>query len=128
MKKTIFVAGNPLVEEDSLALEIVEKLEGKLAGIKFKELNSLGELETIPDDLYIIDVAKGIEKIEVLRDLNKLDSIKLVSAHDLDLGTELLLYRKLGKLGNVCIFAVPLGCELEKAVSEMAGLLEKEFG
>ena len=120
----VYVAGNRLVQEDSLALKVAEELEGKLSEVEFKELSSLGELEEIPSDLYIIDVAKGLKKVEKIEDLSRLQQLKLVSLHDFDLGTELLLYKKLGKLNRVVLIAIPLGYGLEKAVEEVKAKLK----
>ena len=124
----VFVAGNRLVKEDSLALKVAERLEGKFPGVGFEEINSLADIGEMPPDLYIIDVAKGIEKVEVVRDLKKLDEVKLVSLHDLDIGTELLLYKKLGKLGRIALVVIPLGFELERAVEESGKVLRNLFG
>ncbi len=123
----VFVAGNPLIEEDSLALQVAEALGPEFREIKFQEISSLSEAEPIPMHLYIIDVAMGVQKVEVVRDLSKLGEAKLVSLHDLDIGMELLIYKKLGKIGKVSIIAIPLGYKLEKAVGESKSILGKEL-
>ena len=80
----IFVFGNPLVEKDSLALRVAERLKGKIKGIEFEAVESLDEVEE-RNDLYIMDVAFGIEKVQVIEDLDKLETKQPVSGHDFDL-------------------------------------------
>lgn len=116
--RQVFVAGNPIVKEDSLALKVAEELGEELEGVEFKKIDSLAEIGEIPAELCIIDVAKGIEKVEIIRDLEKLQELKLVSLHDFDLGTELLLYKKIGKVKSVAIIAIPQGYDLGNAVEE----------
>ena len=122
--QTVFVFGNPLVEEDSIALLTAEKLRG-MKGFEFHEIESLGELEEIPNELIILDCAEGAEKIEVLSDLKKIAHEKKFSLHDFDLGTELLLLEKIGKLKGkkICIIALPKEIELKKAVEGVRAIL-----
>ncbi|MBS3057380.1 MAG: hypothetical protein J4415_02015 [Candidatus Diapherotrites archaeon] len=124
--QTVFVFGNPLVEEDSIALLTAEKLRG-MKGFEFHEIESLGELEEIPNELIILDCAEGAEKIEVLSDLKKIAHEKKFSLHDFDLGTELLLLEKIGKLKGkkICIIALPQKMPLEEAVRGVSSLLSK---
>jgi Ni,Fe-hydrogenase maturation factor len=122
--KSVFVAGNPLVEEDSLALKVAKELGKELEDVEFKAIDSLSEIEEIPDNLCIIDVAKGLRKVEVIRDLEKLQELKLISLHDFDIGTELLLFKKIGKVKNVTIIAIPLGYDFRKAIEESKRALD----
>jgi Ni,Fe-hydrogenase maturation factor len=121
--RKVFVAGNPLLKEDSLALEVARELEKKLAGVKFEEIDSLGSLKEIPRELCIIDVAAGIQRVEEITDLSRLQGIKLVSLHDFDMAAELLLYSKLGKLGKAVLIAIPSNYPVEKAVREVKAIL-----
>ena len=124
--RRIFVAGNPLVEEDSLALKVAEELRKEFKDINFQKIDSLSSLEKTPPNLYILDVAEGLQRVEKITDLEELQEIKLVSLHDFDLGTELLLLKKIGKIEGATIIAIPLGYPLEKAVSESGRILREE--
>ena len=119
--KTVFVFGNPLVKEDSIALKVAKELGNK--GIEFREIQSLSDLENIPEELTILDCAEGIEKITVLTDLKNLEGKKKVSLHDFDLGTELLLLNKIGRIKKVKLFLIPRNYSLEKAVRELETIL-----
>tara|TARA_Y100000310_G_C20652960_1_gene800477 strand:+ start:1009 stop:1380 length:372 start_codon:yes stop_codon:yes gene_type:complete len=120
--RKIFVAGNRLVEEDKLALVVAENL-GTRGVADFEQIDSLSSLENIPKEFVLLDVAEGITKVEKMG-LDKLGQLKPVSSHDFDLGTELLLYKKLGKIGPVIIIAVPIGYELEKALAEVEEIIK----
>ncbi len=113
----VFVFGNPLVKEDSLALKVAKELGGSLEGIEFKPVESLDEVEE--KDFVALDVAKGIEKVQVVEDLSELHAWQPVSGHDFDLGLELKMRKKVGRIGKVKIIAIPAGYGLEKAVREV---------
>ncbi|MDD5147832.1 MAG: hypothetical protein PHH08_00025 [Candidatus ainarchaeum sp.] len=125
--KKVFVFGNRLLEGDSIALKAAEELKNKRQSGKFEfeEIESLNDLEEIPDELVILDCAEGIEKIRVFADLKFLREKKNFSLHDFDLGTELLLFEKIGKLRGkkIRIIAVPQGMPLEEAVKGVSSLL-----
>ena len=121
----IFVFGNPLVKEDSLALKVAERLKGKVNGIEFEAVQSLDEIKKT-EGLYIMDVALGLEKVELVEDLDCLEARQPVSGHDFDLALELKMLKKVGRIGSVKIIAIPVGYELEKAVLEVKAVLEKK--
>jgi Ni,Fe-hydrogenase maturation factor len=120
--KKIFVFGNPLLEKDSLALKVAERLEGEIKGIEFVPVQSLEEVGDIKA-LWILDVAKGIERVRLIEDLDRLQAAQPVSGHDFDLAMELKVLKKVGKIGKVKIIAVPSGYDLEKAAKEVRELL-----
>jgi len=122
--KKILVFGNPLVKEDSLALKVAERLKGRVKGIEFKAVQSLDDVEE-REDLCIMDVAKGLEKLQLIDDLSKLETVQPVSGHDFDLALELKLLKKIGRIGKVRIIAIPASYTLEKAVEEAEGVLER---
>ena len=123
MIKKVFVFGNPLVENDSLALKVAERLKGKVKNIEFEAVESLDDVEN-KKDLYIMDVAFGIEKVQVIEDLEKLETKQPVSGHDFDLAIELKLLKKIGRIGKVKIVAIPAEYDLNKAVEEVKEMLE----
>ncbi len=125
MKKVIFVAGNPLVEKDSLALQVAEKLKGKIKGIEFVAIDSLDALqEKEKQNLCIMDIAVGIKKVQLIQGIEKLQTKQPVSGHDFDLAMQLKVLQKLGKLGKVKIIAVPANYTLGKAVGEVQKIIK----
>lgn len=120
-KRKVFVFGNPLVEKDSLALKVAERLKGKIRGIEFHAVESLDDVKNNAD-LCIMDVVFGIEKVQLISDLDALGAARPVSLHDFDLAMELKLLKKIGKIGKVKIIGIPAGMELEKATASVREL------
>lgn len=114
--------GNPYVEEDSLALELADELE--IEGLEFIKCDGPDFLMDYEGDLIILDVAKGIEKVELIDDPNKLSSNNMVSLHDFDLQFFLKLLHELGKLGKLSIVAVPCYYDKELAKKEVSLILK----
>lgn len=126
MEKKILVFGNPLIKEDSLALKVMEQLKIKVQDVEFEAVESLDEAEEMKD-LYIMDVASGLEKVEVLQDLDLLNVKHPISGHDFDLAMELKMRKKVGRIGKVVIVAIPSGYKIGKAVEEVEKLIPKIF-
>ena len=124
--QTVFVFGNPLVEEDSIALLTAEKLRG-MKGFEFHEIESLGELEEIPNELIILDCAEGAEKIEVLSDLKKIAHEKKFSLHDFDLAGYLQLLHELGNIRKIIIIGIPQKGNIEEIKTDLLRLLPVDF-
>jgi len=125
VKKVIFVAGNSLIEQDSLALQVAEQLRGKIRGIEFREIESLDELqEKEKQNPCIMDVAAGIKKVELIESMDELQTAQPFSAHDFDLAMQLKILQKMGKLGKVKIIAIPADYSLQTAVKETYQLLK----
>jgi Ni,Fe-hydrogenase maturation factor len=121
--KKVFVFGNPLVKEDSIALRAGRELRKTRKELVFKEIESLDELEEIPEELLVLDCAEGIEKVTVVSDLKLIEERKVIGSHDFDLGAELMLYKKLGKIKKVKLLLIPRDYGLEEAVRELNTIL-----
>lgn len=109
-KKTIYVAGNPLVREDSMPLRIMAKLQADFRRFEFRELEPT---DSLPEEktLHIIDTVIGIDSVGVIKDIDRLVTGKVYSLHDFDLGFNLKLMKKTGKLKGVRIIGVPADME-----------------
>lgn len=106
MRSVIYVSGNPLVREDSLPIKLMPKLAETFPELEFRELEpteNLPEQET----LHIIDTVIGIDKVRIIDDIDKIVTGKVYSLHDFDLGFNLKLMKKTGKLESVAIIGVP---------------------
>src|SRR4030043_818101 len=123
--KKIFVFGNPYLKEGSLAVKVAKKLSSK----EFEIVHCSN-----PDDLLnhelensiILDVAKGIEKVELFDDIDSLEFSVIFSAHDFDLGFFLKLMKETGKLEKINIIGVPQGYDENRAANEMHKLINKK--
>lgn len=112
-----------MLEMDSLALKVAARLEGKVKGIEFKAVESLDEVGE-KRNLCIMDVAFGIEKVQLIQGIEKLRTAQPLSGHDFDLAMELKTLQKVGKLQGVKIIAIPAGFSPGKTVAAVRRLLK----
>jgi len=112
--RTVFVFGNPLVEKDSIAVKIAEQLKHQLPEIKFEfveNFDQIGIEENDLQELIILDAVEGLVGVKVFSgaDIKNFAKFKRVSAHDIDLAMDLMLWEKIGKLDEIKlkIIAVP---------------------
>ncbi len=119
--KTIYCVGNLLLKEDNTPIKIMGKLQKQFPDIEFKELDPT---EDIPEGtLTIIDTVVGIYDVKIIDDLDIIVSDKAYSLHDFDLGINLKLMKKAGKLDKVQVIGVPQDMTEEKALEEISKLL-----
>ena len=122
--KKIYVAGNPLVREDSIPIKLMGRLQKRFPDIEFHELEPT---DNLPEEktLNIIDTVIGIDDIKVIRDIDKIVTGKIYSMHDFDLGFNLKLMKKAGKLRSVKIIGVPPHMSEEKAFEGISKIIEE---
>ncbi len=116
--KRIYIAGNPLLKEDSVPFLIQEGLKKMFPLIEFREIDpsdNLPEEET----LNIIDTMIGIDDVTVIKDIDKIVHGKVYSLHDFDLGFNLKLMSKMGRLKKVNIIGIPPHMTHEKALEKV---------
>ncbi len=122
--KKIYVLGNSLVDKDSLPLKIVGELRKVFPKIIFEEIDPT---ENLPEEenLVLIDSIVGIDKVRVLslEDLDKVELSPQCSVHDFDLGFQLKLMKKLGKVKDVKIVGIPANYDEKKAIEEIKSAL-----
>jgi Ni,Fe-hydrogenase maturation factor len=122
-KLKILVFGNPLVECDSIALRISKKLEKEFPEIEFKEFDTSENLEKEGDHIIILDSAKGLKKVEIIKDLEKLERNEIFSLHDFDLSHELKLLKKIGMIKEFRIIAIPHNMNENIATTQVRNIL-----
>ena len=127
--KTIYVFGNPLLPYDSLPIKLVPKLKKSFPGIKFFIKDPNENLEPKNGELWIIDTimvpsnqcpVPSQSKVKVIKDIDAIQLSKIYSAHDFDLGFNLKLLQKIGKLKKVVIFGIPAGMDEKKALKQLS--------
>ena len=114
----ILVFGNPLVKEDSLAFKLLGPLASKFPEVEFKEFDSAENLESEGRDLFILDVAKGIDKVTLLNGLDDIEITHAYSMHDFDLSVTLRILKKIKVIDSVRIIALPVDYDEKKALKE----------
>jgi len=120
--KTIYVFGNPLVKEDSLPLKLINKLKKKFPLLQFKEFDTVEDLE-LEEELNIIDTVKGIKKVELIKDIEKISTNRIYSLHDFDLGYNLKLFKKMKMIDKVRIFGIPSSIKEKEAFEQLKELI-----
>jgi len=123
MFKTIYVFGNPLVKEDSLPLKLIDKLRKKFPSLQFKEFDTVEDLD-LEKELNIIDTVKGIKKVELIEDIDKIITKKIYSMHDFDLGYNLKLLKKMRMIDKVRIFGIPSNMKEKEAMKELCDAIK----
>ena len=122
--KTIYVFGNPLVKEDSLPLKLIDKLRKKFPLIEFKDFDTVEDME-LEKELNIIDTVKGIKRVELIEDVDKIITDKIYSMHDFDLGYNLKLLKKMKMIDNVRIFGIPMNMKEKEAFEQLCAAISK---
>jgi len=122
--RTIYVFGNPLVREDSLPLKLIVKLRKEFPSLEFKEFDTVEDLE-LDKELNIIDAVKGIKKVELIEDIDKIITDKIYSMHDFDLGYNLKLLKKMKMVDNVRIFGIPMKIDEKEAFEQLSKIIRK---
>jgi Ni,Fe-hydrogenase maturation factor len=123
MFKTIYIFGNPLVKEDSLPLKLIGKLRKEFPLLEFKEFDTVEDME-LEKELNIIDTVKGIKRVELIEDVDKIITGKIYSMHDFDLGYNLKLLKKMNMIDKVRIFGIPMRISEREAFKSLKKLIK----
>jgi Ni,Fe-hydrogenase maturation factor len=121
MKKTIFVLGNLLLEEDSLPFKIIKRLEREFPWIEFREFDPSEEFSEEP---IFLDTLIGVTKVSLIEDINKIEAKKSCSVHGFDLSLALKLLKKIGKIKRVKIIGLPPRMKEEAAFLQTKTLIQ----
>ncbi|HLD85152.1 MAG TPA: hypothetical protein VI968_01200 [archaeon] len=118
----IYIAGNMLVKEDSIPLKLMGKLQEVFPEKKFIELEPS---DNMPEEksLIIIDTIEGIKDVMVLENTDNIETGKIYSLHDFDLGFNLKLMKKTGKLESVKIIGVPQNIDEKEALKQISDVI-----
>jgi len=120
--KTIYVFGNPLIKEDSMPLKLINKLKKEFPSLQFKEFDTVEDLD-LEKEMNIIDTVKGIKKVELIEDIDKIVTERIYSTHDFDLGYNLKLFKKMKMIDKVRIFGIPSKIKEKEALEQLKKLI-----
>lgn len=121
--KKILVFGNPLVSEDSLPLKILPALQKEFPEIEFREMDGIEDVQNEGKEIIIMDCAEGIEKSELITDIDSIKPGNKYSTHDFDLGQNLKILKKIGAVEKVTIIGIPVGIEKSEAIYQAKKLI-----
>ena len=118
----VYVAGNLLVEKDSLPIKLIPYLKKAFPNIDFVEYDPSEDLP-IEKEIVFIDTIEA-DEIMVIEDLNKIKLDKIYSLHDFDLGYTLKLMKKFGMVEKVKIIGLPSNTKIDVAVEKIRECLK----
>jgi len=118
----ILVFGNPLVKKDSLPLKLIPSLKKLFPSIEFIELDGIENLQKYGRRLFILDTVEGIKEPCIIP-LKYIQNHKVLSMHDCDLGFNLLLLKKIGKIDDAVIVGIPMKISKKEALGKVTSIL-----
>lgn len=126
-KKTIYIFGNPLLNFDNTPFKVLPDLKKELPYINFITRDPNENLKPDKDgELIIIDTIMDIKDVIAINDINKIKNSPRYSMHDFDLGFNLKLLEKIGKLKKITIFGVPAKIKKRVAIKQLVNAIKKE--
>jgi Ni,Fe-hydrogenase maturation factor len=112
----IYVFGNEYVAEDKRAIDVARELEDTIEGISFVFVNPNEDVPFVNEQhVVILDTVRGIQDVALVIG-DRIDRLTLsprASVHDYDLAFQLRYLKKLGKLGEVTVIAIPQDGEVD---------------
>jgi len=128
MKNQILIFGNLFVEKDNTSIKLIPKLKQEFPNIEFIEADPTDDIQKYGKDLKIIDAVEGIDKVKTIKlenesDFERLETQKVYSMHDFDLGYNLKLLKKMKKIDSAEIICVPMDMNEDEVFEEIKKLL-----
>ncbi|MCX8179419.1 MAG: hypothetical protein N3E38_01615 [Candidatus Aenigmarchaeota archaeon] len=122
--KKILVFGNPLVRKDSLPPSLIGDLKKLFPHIEFKEFDAVEDLQKEGKNLYILDTVEGIEKVELITNIDILEVNRIISVHDFDLAYTLKLLKNAKMIDRVTIIGVPVNIDKNEALEQIKEIIK----
>lgn len=122
--KTVYLFGNPDLPFDAVPVELFGPLARKFPDFNFHVVDP-NELDLPKEDadLIIIDTVEGLTVPRFIA-IEEIAELKArVTAHDFDLGTYLLLAKKMNTKIDIRIIGIPMSYTPEQALYEVKPLL-----
>ena len=122
-EKTILCFGS-YSEGDTLAFEIYDSLKGCVDGKNLVKCKSPFEVaeHLEKEDVIILDVVKGIEKIRIFDSVEEFKKTQTVTIHDLDLGFFIKLLENM-KDSSFRIIGIPFGKKIGEVLEDVRNLI-----
>jgi hypothetical protein len=103
----VYCFGSEHYDGDEVALKLAPSLS--ISGYDFIVAETPTEIMKAQGSIYIMDVVKGIDAVQILDNVDDLSLCNSLTCHDLDVGFFLKLMKETGKLSSVQIIALPFG-------------------
>jgi Ni,Fe-hydrogenase maturation factor len=112
----VYVFGNEDVPQDRRAIEVANNLQGAFEEVSFVPIRPNEDVPFADERrVVILDTVQSIEQVTLIEgeDVDRLVLSPRGSVHDFDLAFQLRYLRKLGRLGEVVIVAIPQEGEVD---------------
>ena len=128
-KIIVLYFGNPLVEEDSMALEVGRRLKRDIQlqnRYRFIECLKPEDFfdEITSNQIIILDVAENSTDILEINDPDLLSINSIYSAHQQNLSFYLKLFKAMGDITNIRILTIPTHGNIDQLASKVSTLLQ----
>lgn len=120
----LFVAGNPSLPDDSLAIRIAKELEKELK-TDFELLEEPLKLLEIREPVIILDIAKGISEPLWIHASDKklMCERKMTTLHDFDLQFVLNMGSRLNEIPDIWVLAIPADSSFREIIPKVRDAL-----
>ena len=115
-----------MLDFDNLPIRLAPELAKALPEINFVIMDPNENIYPENKEMIIIDTVLGIDKIKILEDIDKIELSPAFSLHDHDLGFNLKLLKKLGKLKKATIFCIPPNMNKKQALDKLVDLIKQK--
>ena len=113
--------GNPDIPEDAVAVELGRSLD--VPGFTFVHLSSPEEIvDYIEEDVYVMDVAQGIDEVTLITDPSRVVLPPRITAHDIDPALFLRLVEQLHGVA-IPVIALPMGRAMTEVHDQVLKLI-----
>lgn len=126
-KTEIYITGNALADFDNTPIKLIQTLQKELPTVKFTIIDPNENLKPNNGNLFIIDTVINLNEVTIITDIDWIELSPSYSLHDLDLGFNLKLLKKLGKLRQAVIFGVPAEMDEHTAEQQLIQTLKDYF-
>jgi len=123
----IYIFGNQILDFDNTPILLQAELEKIFPTINFIHQDPNENLSLENNELVLIDTVEGINEVKILTDIDKIQIEKKYSMHDFDLGFNLRLLHKIGKLKKITIFCVPMKIKKQAALKQLVEKIKKLY-
>src|SRR5215212_2173516 len=106
----VYVFGNKDAPGDEGAIEVAEELEGTVDGVSFVFVGPNEDVPFVDEErVVVLDVVHGMREVALISgdDIDRFAPPPRGTVHDFDLAFQLKYLKKIGRLGEVYVVAIP---------------------
>ena len=122
----IYIFGNPDLENDSLPVRLIPKLQKELGDISINHIDPNEEIDT-DEPFIVIDTVVGIKETTLFESLKDFTPPPNFTCHDFDVFANLKLLEKLGRLPKYRIIGVPPIMDEKVALKEIVTMVQSNI-